>query len=417
MRILHLTPELPYVPGGGGGATRQFHLLRRLVERGHSVTVVAPATAEQLDETHAPAILADAGVDLRPAIRPARPVAAALGVAREPRLVPAGLRWPLYAWQFNLFWASMRNRVRESIAALEPDVITVEHDDAAGWVSHLPARPPRVLMTQNVSWKLWQGLAARASALRASAFRLEAARHRAYVREHVTRFDAVVAVSGVDADELRALGASRLGVIPNGAACDELSPAPDSPSPPTLLFTGSMHHPPNPNGVRWFADEVWPAVIRELPQAKLVIVGRGPQRKVRPLAARQGIEVVGPVPSMAPHFERATAVVVPLLSGSGTRLKILEALASGRAVLSTTVGAEGLELAAGTDLLVEDDPERFARAAVRLLTDAQLRGSLVEAGRAAVLERYDWRQLGDRLERVLADVAQVPVAATAEAWA
>jgi len=417
MRILHLTPELPYVPGGGGGATRQFHLLRRLVELGHAVTVVAPATAAQLEQTRAPAILRDAGIDLEPAIRASRPAAVALGVRREPRLVAAAVRWPLYAWQFNLFWASMHQRVHDLIATSQPDVITIEHDDAAGWVRDLPARPPRVLMTQNVSWKLWQGLAARAGAIRARAFRVEAARHRGYVREHLSRFDAVVAVSDVDAADLRRLGAAKLGLIPNGAACDELSPAPDSASPPTLLFTGSMHHPPNPEGVNWFADEVWPAVRRELPHARLVVVGRGPQRKVRPLAARPGIEVVGPVPSMAPYFERATAVVVPLLSGSGTRLKILESLGSGRAVLATSIGAEGLELTAGRDVLIEDDPERFATAAVRLLTDLELRRTLAETGRATVIERYDWRLLGDRLERLLTDVAEAPVTATAEAWA
>jgi glycosyltransferase involved in cell wall biosynthesis len=172
-----------------------------------------------------------------------------------------------------------------------------------------------------------------------------------------------------------------------------------------LLFTGTLNHPPNAEGIEWFADEAWPAIRARLPDAKLLVVGREPPRSVTRLGSRPGIEVVGPVADMREWYARATAVVVPLLSGGGSRLKILEALACGRAVASTSAGAEGLDLAPGRELVIADGGEAFAGATLRLLGDPPLRGALAAAGRSAAETRYDWRVLGDRLESVLASAA------------
>ena len=141
------------------------------------------------------------------------------------------------------------------------------------------------------------------------------------------------------------------------------------------------------------------------PDATLLVVGREPPPSVTRLGSRAGIEVVGPVPDMREWYERATAVVVPLLSGGGSRLKILEALACGRAVASTSAGAEGLDLEDGGELLIADGADAFAGATLRLLAEPGLRGELVAAGRSAAEGRYDWRVLGDRFESVLASAA------------
>ena len=405
LRILHLTVELPY-PGGPGGSVRQLHLLRRLAELGHEPTVLAPVARESEEAELAARALGEAGIAFRPVERPA-PARAELARAlrRRPALAPAVLTEPWYAWQFAVFREWIAPEAARLAREIRPDVVQVEHDDIAGWIEAVPAGLPAVLTAHNVTWRLWRSRAHAARGARRAAARVEAARHRRYERRFLPRYDAVVAMSEPDADELRRLGARRVEVVPNGAPVDELVPEPDSPDPPTLVFTGSMDHAPNPEGVIWFADRVWPLVLRRVPGARLRVVGRGPREPLAPLAGRDGIELAGPVPSVGPELARATAVIAPLLSGGGTRLKIVEAMAAGRAVAATTVGAEGLVAEPGTHLLVEDEPERLAEACARLLTESDLRARLAGAGRELVERRYAWRALGEELARVLESVA------------
>jgi glycosyltransferase involved in cell wall biosynthesis len=185
-----------------------------------------------------------------------------------------------------------------------------------------------------------------------------------------------------------------------------MRPLPPSAEPATLLFTGTLAHPPNAEGITWFAERAWPLVRARAPGARLLIVGRDAGRRVRALGELEGVEFVGAVADMEPSFARATAVVAPLLSGGGTRLKILEAFARGRAVVSTQVGCEGLDVAHERELLVADGAEPFAAAVSRLLDDAPLRERLAANGRALVERTYDWRIVGDRLASVLEEVGR-----------
>jgi polysaccharide biosynthesis protein PslH len=406
VRVVHLTTELPYAPGGTGGATRQFYLLRRLVELGHSVTVVAPVTDAHEAETGAREVLSRAGIDYRPVRRPAsRAAEVGAALVREPRLAPGVLTQPWFAWQFGVIWARARGDALRNVAVAAPDIITVEHDHLAGWVTGLDRVRPVVLSTQNATWQLYarRGL------------RVEAERYRRYTRRFVPRFDSVVAVSDADAQAFAELGARHVWVVPNGAPFDELEAVPDGTTDPTVLFTGSMDHPPNRDAALWLGREIWPRVLRELPSARLLIVGRGPQRALQVFASDPSIEVVGPVPDMEPYFTRATLSVAPLLSGGGTRIKILEALARGRAVVATPVGAEGLALEPGRDLLLRSGAAEFAAGVVELLRDPEWRRSLATAGRAAAGRRYNWRSLGDELAAGLREVSERHAASAARA--
>jgi glycosyltransferase involved in cell wall biosynthesis len=404
VRVLHLTPELPYWPGGSGGATRQFHLLRRLAELGHDVTVVAPMAQAELEGA---AGLRAAGVRLEGVERPSSRVAETLGaLAREPRLVPRAARLPVLAWQVSVFWARLRERALRSVREGAPDVVIVEHDNAAAWVADLPDTVPAVLELQNVGWHYYENRARAARGLARAASGAEARRFRRHDARWFSRYAALVAVSDRDREDLAAATSTPVETVPNGVAADELRPAAGDGEPDTLLFTGTLSHPPNAEGIRWFVEAAWPRVRAQRPEAKLLVVGRGPPPAVRRLDSVAGVEVVGPVPDVAPYFERARAVVAPLRSGGGTRLKILEALASGRALVSTAVGREGLDLQHSEHLLVADGAEDFAAATLQLLGDAGLRGRLREAGREAVERRYDWRVLGERLEAVLRDAGR-----------
>ena len=154
---------------------------------------------------------------------------------------------------------------------------------------------------------------------------------------------------------------------------------------------------PNEDAVGFFADEVLPQVQAQVSDVKFSIVGGNPSVRVQKLADRSGIVVTGRVPEIKPYFAEATVFVVPLRIGSGTRLKILEALAMGKAVVSTSVGAEGLALKDGEEICIADAPIPFSKAVIRLLTEPSLRRRIGESGRARVEQDYDWRRIGEKL--------------------
>ena len=399
MRLLHLTPELPAWPGGTGGATRQFHLLRRLVELGHEVTVVAPVPD---GDDGARDALALAGVRLVESRRPASRLAeSARALLRDPRLPAAAVTRPVLAWQVGVFWAAMRPLAIEAIESERPDMVMIEHDNAAAWVGDLPADLQTVLVLHNAGPEYYRSRAAASSGPARAAFGLESRRFRRHHARWLGRYSLLIAVSEADARSVSPHGRPPVEVVPNGVASEELLPAPPSSEPETLLFTGTLSHPPNSEGIRWFAEHAWPRVLAQRPGARLLVVGRGPPREVAALGRRDGIEVVGPVPDIAPWLARATAVLAPLLSGGGTRLKILEAFAARRAVVSTRVGCEGLEVEDGRHLLVRDGAGPFAEAVLELLADRGLRERLADQGRETAETAYDWNVLGDRLGAAL----------------
>jgi glycosyltransferase involved in cell wall biosynthesis len=208
----------------------------------------------------------------------------------------------------------------------------------------------------------------------------------------------VIAMSEVDRDVLaRFVDPAPIAVVPNGVSCREFPYRPEDAEPATILFVGFFRHGPNVEAVLWFADEILPRIRAALPSAIFRIVGAYPPDALVELAARQdGIELAGQVPETASHYRRATVFVAPIRRGSGTRLKILEAMASGCAVVSTSIGAEGL--GASPDVLrLADDAEAFAAEVVALVRDPERRLAMVERARRFTEESYDWPAIAERL--------------------
>jgi polysaccharide biosynthesis protein PslH len=223
------------------------------------------------------------------------------------------------------------------------------------------------------------------------------------------------------ADEARlardAPGATSV-VIPNAADVEFLQPRPTDPEPDgrTVLFFGLLSTVPNVDGVLYFLREIWPQIAQDRPQARCRIVGLNPPESVRALAGAR-VEVTGPVDDIRVALASAAVVVVPLRLGSGTRLKIIEAWAMARPVVSTTLGAEGIDGVPERDLLIADDPRAFARAVVRVLDDPALGARLGAAGRRLAVERYSWpgaaRTLVGFFRRLLAQRAPLGAEAAA----
>jgi sugar transferase (PEP-CTERM/EpsH1 system associated) len=266
---------------------------------------------------------------------------------------------------------------------------------------------PAILFTHNVEAEIWRRhveTAANPIARRLLAQQWQ--RMLRFERDALSRFDLVLAVSDADGDTFQRLypGALRapVHVVQTGVDTQYFRPAPDMPPRRAhLVFTGSMDWLPNEDGMLHFVRDILPLVRKAEPEATLSIIGRAPTPAVRKLADEAGVEVTGRVDDVRPHVAAGSVYIVPLRIGGGTRLKIFEAMGMGKAVVSTTIGAEGLPVTDGADIVIADAPEAFAGAIVSLIRDHSLRSRLENAARQVVVERYDWSAVAEDFEKAL----------------
>ncbi len=205
-------------------------------------------------------------------------------------------------------------------------------------------------------------------------------------------------------------GAHRIRTIPNGVDTHHFRPPADGEDRRGVLFVGSFPHLPNLDALHYLVDEIWPLVRQQLPNAELTVAGARPPESVLALDGHNGIRVAGEVPDMAPLYQQHRVLSVPIRAGSGTRLKILEAMACGLPVVSTAVGAEGIECRPGEDLVVADRPEDMAAAMVELLGgDEALWSGLSKNGRKLAVDRYDWDRIAVQLRDAVGELVTGPV--------
>jgi glycosyltransferase involved in cell wall biosynthesis len=261
---------------------------------------------------------------------------------------------------------------------------------------------PTVLFQHNVECVLWQRKAQlETNWAERMVARLEYAKMRRFEPEQVRRFHHVIAVSERDRETMASMvDPDRISVVPTGVDLAQFRYDPDRrPSGATVLFTGSMDWEPNIDGVEYFCARIWPLVLERVPGARFQIVGRDPHPRVRKLVS-SSVEVTGTVPAVTDYLRAAAVFVVPLRIGGGTRIKIYEGMAMGTATVSTRVGAEGLDVTHGRDILLADEPEAFAEAIVTLLQNEDLRRRF-EAAAAATARQYDWSVISRRFVQVL----------------
>lgn len=225
-----------------------------------------------------------------------------------------------------------------------------------------------------------------------------------YESEICRRADRVVAVSETDKLALcRLIPGLKVTVVPNGVDTKYYKPQSLPSYSQTLVFTGKMDFRPNIDAVLWFCREVLPLLRAEIPTIHFYIVGQKPHRRILPLADNPAVTITGYVDDIRPYIARASLYVVPLRIGGGTRLKVMEAMAMGKAIVSTTLGCEGFEVTDGRELVMADTAADFARRVIELLSDAGARESLGREARRLVKERYDWQAIVPRLDKVYDD--------------
>ncbi len=266
---------------------------------------------------------------------------------------------------------------------------------------------PSILFQHNVESEIWRRHAATAdNPVKKMMYGMEFRKMLRYERAAVCKFQHVIAVSENDRSLMtKWVDADHVTVVPTGVDLAEYRPAQvatDS-SAPLITFVGAMDWEPNIDGVEYFCGEVWPLIKAEVPQARFRVVGRNPDRRVQKWAS-DSIEITGRVPSVVEHLHQSSVVIVPLRIGGGTRLKIYEAMAAAKAVVSTTIGAEGLDVHHGRDIVLADGSVAFSQAVVNLLQDRELRRRY-EIAAAETAARYDWPAIGERFSEVLQAVA------------
>ena len=222
-----------------------------------------------------------------------------------------------------------------------------------------------------------------------------------YERMLGSTLDLMTVVSAEDQRALQRIGVHKpLPIVPNGVDTTYFTPAKRTPEANTLLFTGSLDFRPNIDALRWFVQQVLPLIQHHMPQARLKVVGRSPTAAVTQLAHPGRVEIIGGVPDVRPYFAQAQAFVLPMRIGGGVRLKLLEAFAAGVPLISTPMGADGVEgLRNNEHCLLRDDPVGFAMATIDILRNPEQAQRLAAAARQLVVDHYDWSVIAPRLER------------------
>ncbi|MAF11261.1 hypothetical protein CMK11_12485 [Candidatus Poribacteria bacterium] len=392
MKLLILSPSLP-LPPTDGGKIRVLNLLRRAADE-FDVTILALQT-EPTDDDAAAALRGD-GISVT--LVPRSP-------ARVPRLSPRAIVGalsrdvPLAAAKYYL--KAYDRALTELLEATPFDLV---HFEMIHMAQYLPTvrrftNAPTLLSTQNVDSDVWRRATEhQPTRLRRAAFGWQASVFERAERREGPKFDGVTAASDRDAEMYRTLiPGVPVETVDNGVDLSGYTPRPDDEEPATFVYTGSYDWLPNADAVAYFCREVWRRIREQLPAARFFAVGKAPTDEMQAWHGHDGITVTGRVPEVHPYIARASVYVVPLRIGGGTRLKILEAMGMGKAIVSSSVGCEALDVERGRDLCIADDPADFAATAVALATDDARRRELGIAGRRRVEERYGWEAIGARM--------------------
>jgi glycosyltransferase involved in cell wall biosynthesis len=276
---------------------------------------------------------------------------------------------------------------------------------------------PTLLFQHNVETVLWKRKAQfEVRWLDRLVSKIECAKMIRFEPAQVRRFHHVAAVSEQDRQAMSCMcNPSHISVVPTGVDLAKYQYDPEArSSQPLVVFTGSMDWEANIDGVEYFCNHIWPQILSKVPDGRFRIVGRNPHPRVRRLACKS-IEVTGCVPSIVDHLREAAVFVVPLRIGGGTRIKIYEGMAMGKAIVSTTVGAEGLDVQHGRDILLADDTPQFAADVISLLRNEDLRRRL-ETAASATASQYDWSVVGEHfigiLQKTIRAASSVPTLST-----
>lgn len=397
MRILSLANITPY-PARGGIHLRILHLLSRVAQR-HDVTLGCHFWDERDQESAE--VLSRMGIrTVGGLVRPGSLRRHALpGIRQALRGIPPET-------------AQYQSPVLHDLVQRGGyDLLHVEETILTPYLRSVPtgARPAKVLTLHNVHFAQDRRIADIEPSAGRRAMKRWNARWMWHYEPRIARaFDRIIAVSEDDRRTLLSRDASLpIDVVPNGVDTRALQPLPEAAGRPSILFVGSMAYRPCADAAIWLVREILPRLRTVIPDLDVWIVGKLPTADVLALAG-PGVFVMGEVPDVVPYYARASVAVVPLRAGGGTRLKILESMALGRPVVSTRLGAEGLDVSDGDDIVLADSAAAMADAIGGLVRDAERRRAIARSARALVERSYDWDDIAERQLGIFEELAARP---------
>ena len=414
--ILILNPDLPVFPGGGGV---EFLTTRELASLAGAVGLVSMAHTRPALENAAR--LKDAGVRLFlwespqlevPASTPSPPSPAPRWRRAATRMFKAARAWPDRPADTLDLDPAFRNLSAPLVTAMAErpwQVLSVIQSSSAAFLDYVPKPLVSILVLHDIRSVLYERRARVAPGLVDRwLLRLTARRYRTFERKYCARYDLVTTVSEHDAEWVRReYGARRVVAVPLPVDAGYFSPQPGREVAERIVFTGMLDHHPNVDAAIYYAREVFPAVRARVPGAEFHVVGKRPTPEVRALAALEGVTVTPDVDDIRPTLAECAVFVVPLRYGAGARQKILEAWCMERPVISTSIGAEGLEFTDGVDVAIADGTEALVDATVRALQDSAWRDGLRRGGRTVAQTLHDPRRVAKNywgeIQRVVAE--------------
>ena len=401
LRILFLTQILPYPPNAGP-RIKTWNVLRYLVQKGHQVTLISFIRPEEarhlqvlekmLHKVHPVPIRRSRirdGFHLLSSIFSGRPFLVERDRSQE-----------------------MLRLVKDLIQTCEFDVIQADQltmaQFALAGVQRLPdnIRPTLLFDAHNATWMILERMLRTAPFYLKPVVNLELKKIKKYEGDLVRLFDHTLAVTEIDRQAfLQVTGESesqKLSVTPIAVDTNDLFPVDLTQDSLEILTLGTLHYPPNADGIRWFLREVYPLVRLKVPRATLTIIGKNPPADFFDLAKPYGpdVKITGYVEDLLPFIKPAALMVVPVLAGGGMRVRILEALSRGIPVVTTPVGLEGIDAVNQRDVLVADSAEAFAAEVIKLLQDTGARIKLSKNGRKLAESRYDWKIALQKMDRL-----------------
>jgi len=411
--ILILNGDLPVFPGWGGIEFLHTKNLARMAEKVGLVSLVH--TPEQREKKQA---LIDAGVHLflweNPSCVPVP------GSPDSPIKIPSlgkrigkaifkilrmRLHRPVDTLIQDLVFRNISGPLHKALGDSHWQALVIVQSNSARWLDYLPPFPVSVLVLHDVRALLYERKSSVvASKMERLACSMESWLYRRFERHYCHKYDLVVTVSSADEEWIRKnYGLHQIITIPIPVDGDYFHPSPSTPEVKArILFSGMMNHPPNVDAACFFAQEVFPRVQVEIPDAEFWIVGRDPAPSVQALKKLPGVTVTGFVPDIRPYIAQATVFVVPLRFGSGMRQKILEAWAMEKCVISTALGAEGLDYRDGENILIADGAGALAQKAVQAIRNPSLRDHLRSQGRTLITTNHHPEKLSQKYYQAIA---------------
>ena len=404
MNILFIAQRVPY-PANKGEKIRSFNQIKYLADNGHNVHVISPIEDES-EITYSEQLAEFDHISCDYQLLPAKLLRLLSGLLKNESLSVA-----------NFYSKALQKKIDETLTSITFDAVICTSSAVAKYVfqsntlSSLPQKPQLLMDFMDLDSDKWQQYADKSSFPMRLIYQREAKLIGQYERAIQQSFDACffIADAEVNLFKKKAMDANNVHVLGNGMNTKEFYPAgtPPKNEAPVFLFTGVMDYKPNVDAVIWFVEEIWSGILNQYPKARFIIAGMNPNNAVQELTKITGVETTGFVDEILPYYHESDYFVAPFRLARGVQNKVLQAFACGLPVISTPMGAEGIDCEANKDILLANNQHEFLSAIGMLETDNELKAKIKQNALTLINEHYSWEGKLQVLDEILTKVNRI----------